>query len=110
RRTETTIQLAEGESFVISGLISRNNVAAVDKVPFLGDIPILGAFFKSTRVQREDKELIMVVTPHLVRAIASGAPTPPLPGTALGRYQPGFSELLFLESGDFSRLNSGTSD
>lgn len=110
RRTETTIQLAEGESFVISGLISRNNVAAVDKVPFLGDIPILGAFFKSTRVQREDKELIMVVTPHLVRAIASGAPTPPLPGAALGRYQPGFSELLFLESGDFSRLNSGTSD
>ncbi|MGE0080160.1 MAG: type II and III secretion system protein family protein [Thiohalomonadaceae bacterium] len=110
RRTETTIQLAEGESFVISGLISRNNVAAVDKVPFLGDLPILGAFFKSTRIQREDKELIMVVTPHLVRAIARGAPTPPLPGESFRRYQPGFSELLFLESGDFNRQNSGTSD
>ncbi|MCK9531500.1 MAG: pilus assembly protein N-terminal domain-containing protein [Gammaproteobacteria bacterium] len=109
RRTETTIQLAEGESFVISGLISRNNVAAVDKVPFLGDLPIIGAFFKSTRVQREDKELIMVVTPHLVRAMARGAPTPALPGEGFGRYQPGFADLLFLETGRFDRLNDKAS-
>jgi pilus assembly protein CpaC len=109
RRTETTIQLAEGESFVISGLISRNNIAAVDKVPFLGDLPIIGAFFKSTRVQREDKELIMVVTPHLVRAMARGAPTPALPGEGFGRYQPGFADLLFLETGRFDRLNDKAS-
>src|SRR5690606_4039263 len=46
RRTETAIQLGDGESFVISGLISRNNTGNVDKVPLLGDLPILGAFFK----------------------------------------------------------------
>lgn len=104
RRTETTIQLAEGESFVISGLISRSNASAVDKVPFLGDLPVLGAFFKSTRFERADKELIMVVTPHLVRAIAANAPTPALPGAELGRYRPGFSELLWHESGEFRGL------
>jgi pilus assembly protein CpaC len=106
RKTETTVQLADGESFVISGLISRSNAAAIDKVPWLGDIPILGAFFKSTRIERNDKELIMIVTPHLVRAIAAGAPTPPLPGAAYGRYRPGFSEVLFLENGRFNKLNT----
>lgn len=110
RRTETTVQLADGESFVISGLISRNTASAVDKVPFLGDIPILGAFFKSTRFDRSDKELIMIVTPRLVRALAAGTATPPLPGAREGAYQPGFAELMFLESGRYTAIRSGFSD
>lgn len=101
RRTETVIQLGDGESFVISGLISRNNMGNVDKVPLLGDLPILGAFFKSTRIDRTDKELVMVVTPHLVRAIAKDAPRPELPGRAYHEYQPTFGELLFQETGRF---------
>lgn len=110
RRTETAIQLGNGESFVISGLISRNSTANVDKVPFLGEIPILGAFFKSTRFDRTDKELVMIVTPHLVRAIAKGAPTPALPGERYRNYQPSFSELLLKETGTFENHSTGFSN
>ncbi|ADH85478.1 type II and III secretion system protein family protein [Desulfurivibrio alkaliphilus] len=102
RRTETTVQLADGESFVISGLISNENASTVEKVPFLGSLPILGAFFKSTRLQSNDKELIMVVTPHLVRPLERGAQVP-LPGEHYRDYQPGFGTLLFLEDGSFNR-------
>jgi len=68
RRTETTVSLASGESFIISGLVSRTTSNSSDRLPGLGNIPILGAFFRSDRVSSEDKELIMVVTPRLVSA------------------------------------------
>jgi pilus assembly protein CpaC len=110
RRTETTVQLADGESFVISGLLSVENSSNVDKVPLLGDIPILGAFFKSTRLERGDKELIMVVTPHLVRALERHGPGPDLPGEGYRQYNPGIAELMFFESGDFDRLEGGFSE
>lgn len=86
RRSETTIEVGDSESFVISGLVSRSILSNVDKVPWLGDIPVLGHFFKSKRFKREDKELIMVVTPHLVRPLAKGAPAPPLPGEEYKNY------------------------
>lgn len=101
RRTETTVELGDGESFVISGLVSSNLVNSVDKVPWLGDLPILGAFFKSTRVSRQEKELVMVVTPHLVRPLAAGAKLPPLPGARFDKYDPSSAELLLLERGRF---------
>lgn len=110
RRTETTVQLAEGESLVLSGLISNENSAVVDKVPLLGDIPILGAFFKSTRLERGDRELVMVVTPHLISPIARDAPRPPMPGEGYRQFRPGFAELMLLETGDFERLEGGFSD
>src|SRR5690606_37866008 len=69
RRTDTSVSLGDGESFVISGLVSRNTLNNVDKVPWLGNIPIIGAFFSSKRFDRADKELLMVVTPKLVRPI-----------------------------------------
>lgn len=68
RRTETTVSIAPGETFIISGLISRNTFNNSDQVPGLGRLPIVGALFRSDRVAQENKELIMVVTPHLVRA------------------------------------------
>lgn len=95
RRTDTSVSLGNGESFVISGLVSRNTVNNVDKFPWLGDLPIIGAFFRSTRFDREDKELLMVVTPHLVRPIARGAPMPELPGKEMHEYKPSFSEMFF---------------
>lgn len=101
RRTETTIELGDGETFVISGLVSSNVSDNVDKVPGLGDIPILGAFFKSNSMQREDRELIMVVTPRLVRPMAKGARLPKLPGSEYDRYQPSAARTIFLERGDF---------
>lgn len=101
RRTETTVELGDGESFVISGLVSNNLIANVDKVPGLADIPILGAFFKSVSYDRSEKELIMIVTPHLVRPLAREAQLPPLPGAKLDHYRPGFGSLILEETGDF---------
>lgn len=95
RRTDTSVALGDGESFVISGLVSRNTLNNVDKFPWLGDLPVIGAFFRSTRFDREDKELLMVVTPHLVRPIARDAKTPPLPGSEMHDYKPSFNEMFF---------------
>lgn len=101
RRTDTSIELGDGETFVISGLVSRNLVNNVNKVPWLGDIPVLGAFFRSTSINREDKELVMIVTPHLVRPLAREAKLPPLPGAKYDNYDPNFAQTMFMESGDY---------
>jgi pilus assembly protein CpaC len=95
RRTDTSVSLGNGESFVISGLVSRNTLSNVDKFPWLGDLPVIGAFFRSTRFDREDKELLMVVTPHLVRPIARNATLPELPGSDVRDYKPSYSEMFF---------------
>lgn len=99
RRTDTSVALGNGESFVISGLVSRNTLSNVDKFPWLGDLPIIGAFFRSTRFDREDKELLMVVTTHLVRPLAKNAAVPELPGRDIHHYKPSFNELFFNTNG-----------
>jgi len=103
RRTDTTVELGDGETFVLSGLVSTNLTNNVDKVPWLGDIPVLGAFFRSTRINRAEKELIMIITPHLVRPFARGTQGPALPGSGMDSYRPNFAETMFLESGDFGQ-------
>ena len=100
RRTDTSVSLGDGESFVISGLVSRNTLNNVDKLPWLGNIPIIGAFFSSKRFDRTDKELLMVVTPKLVRPIARTATLPDLPGKEYGDYNPSFSQFFFSNQGD----------
>lgn len=109
RRTETTVALGDGETFVISGLVSRDSVGTIDKFPFLGDMPVLGAFFKSNRIERNDKELLMIVTPRLVRPFAAKAKLPDLPGEDLKRYDPGFLHMLLLERGSFDDRDAGFS-
>ncbi len=101
RRTDTTIELGDGETFVISGLVSRNLINSVNKVPWLGDIPVIGSIFRSTSINREDKELVMIVTPHLVRPLAREAQLPPLPGAKYDHYDPSFAQTMFLESGNY---------
>lgn len=101
RRTDTTVELGDGETFVISGLVSNNLIANVDKAPWLGDIPILGAFFKSVSNSREEKELVMIVTPRLVRPLAREAQLPPLPGVRYDGYRPSYGAMVFGETGDF---------
>ncbi|AXQ30768.1 type II and III secretion system protein family protein [Solimonas sp. K1W22B-7] len=101
RRTDTTIELGDGESFVISGLVSSNLRNNVDKVPWLGQIPVLGAFFRSSELSREEKELIMLVTPHLVRPLARGAALPPLPGSKYDSYRPTAGQAIFEETGEY---------
>lgn len=108
RRTDTSIALADGESFVISGLISNRNVSSINKLPGLGDIPILGAFFRNSSLNREERELLMIVTPHLVQPLAANAALPQLPGEKLRNYDPNFFQLFFLENGDYDR-HSGLS-
>ena len=103
RRTDTSISLADGESFVISGLISTNNSSQVNKFPGLGDIPVLGAFFRDTTINREERELLMVVTPHLVQPLAADAKLPALPGERLRNYDPNFYRMFFLENGNFDK-------
>ncbi|WP_206002996.1 type II and III secretion system protein family protein [Paraburkholderia polaris] len=80
RRADTTVELGDGESFVIGGLIDRETASNVSKVPLLGDIPVIGTFFKQLNYQQNEKELVIIVTPHLVSPLAKGATLPSTPG------------------------------
>ncbi|MEO1729167.1 MAG: type II and III secretion system protein family protein [Pseudomonadota bacterium] len=69
RRTETTIELGSGQSFMIAGLMSNNSQNALDKAPGLGDVPILGNLFRSRQFNRGETELVIIVTPYLVKPV-----------------------------------------
>ncbi len=69
RRTETTIELGSGQSFMIAGLMSNNAQNTVQKLPGAGDVPILGSLFRSTSFKRGETELVIVVTPYLVNPV-----------------------------------------
>lgn len=70
RRASTTVQLRDGESFAIGGLIKSNVTESIKALPILGELPVLGALFRSNAFQKEQSELLFVVTPRLVRASA----------------------------------------
>ena len=77
RRVDTTVELASGQSLVIGGLLQQGTRDIVEKVPGLGDIPVLGSLFTSTRYQNNETELIVTVTPYVVRPTRPDAlPTP----------------------------------
>jgi pilus assembly protein CpaC len=67
RRAETTVELGSGQSFMIGGLLKNSHSNSIQKAPFLGDLPILGALFRSTSFQKDETELVIIVTPYLVR-------------------------------------------
>lgn len=69
RRASTTVQLYDGQSFAIGGLIKDNVTQAVKKFPVLGEIPVLGALFRSSEFQRDMSELLFIVTPRLVKSL-----------------------------------------
>jgi pilus assembly protein CpaC len=71
RRAETTVELGSGQSFMIAGLLRNTNTNNIDKAPFLGDLPILGTLFRSTKYRRAETELVIVVTPYLVRPVSN---------------------------------------
>ncbi|UTW56007.1 type II and III secretion system protein family protein [Kordiimonas sp. SCSIO 12610] len=70
RRAETTVELGSGQSFAIAGLIQNDITQTANKVPGLGDIPILGALFRSDEFRRDETELLIVVTPYIVRPVS----------------------------------------
>jgi len=72
RRTKTEFNVRTGETIVLSGLLQRTTGTDIDKVPLLGDIPVLGALFRSKRFQNKETELVVFVTPTIVDARAPG--------------------------------------
>jgi pilus assembly protein CpaC len=77
RRAATTVELPDGQSFAIAGLLRDSVREVVDKFPLLGDIPILGALFRSSSFQKNETELIIIVTPHLVKPVDMAKQTLP---------------------------------
>jgi pilus assembly protein CpaC len=71
RKAETTVQLMDGQSFAIGGLIKNNTTTNIRAFPFLGEVPILGALFRSTEFQTDRTELVFVITPRLVKPLPS---------------------------------------
>ncbi len=76
RKAETVIELDDGQTFAIAGLVDNSLVENVSKVPFLGDIPILGELFKSRDLRQNRSELLILVTPRIVQPLDSSPPVP----------------------------------
>ena len=76
RRADTTVQLNDGQSLVIAGLIKNNITEAVKRFPGLGEIPVLGALARSTEFQTDQTELMFIITPRLVQALAEAPRVP----------------------------------
>src|SRR5713226_4354866 len=71
RHADTTVELASGQSFAIAGLLQNNVTQSMQKYPWLGDVPILGQLFRSESFRRNETELVIIVTPYVVRPIAT---------------------------------------
>jgi len=69
RKASTTVELGSGQSFMIAGLMSNNAQSTIDKAPGLGDVPILGNLFRSTNFRKGETELVIVITPYLVKPV-----------------------------------------
>ncbi|STO98535.1 Pullulanase secretion envelope pulD [Grimontia hollisae] len=77
RRARTTLELGDGDSFVLAGLLSSEDEEALSKIPFIGDVPILGALFRNTSTTRRKTELVIVATVSLVEPVSSANITIP---------------------------------
>lgn len=95
RTAETTVELGSGQAFMIAGLLSNETGNTINKVPGLGNIPILGSLFKSRAFQRNETELVIVVTPYLVKPVNASDIHLPTDGFRNGNIGQG----LFLEQG-----------
>src|SRR5262249_30735721 len=93
RRVKTVIELNEGDTFSIAGLLNNSITSNKDVTPVLGDLPVLGVLFRSVRFQRKETELVVLVTPHLVEG-TTPAQTPAVPGA---RWRDPTEWQLFLE-------------
>src|SRR5205085_9865112 len=73
RRAKTVVELRDGESFALAGLLRKDFQDTIRQVPLLGSLPIIGTLFRSTGFQHEETELVIIVTPRLVRPVRAGA-------------------------------------
>ncbi len=72
RRAQTTVELRDGQSFAIAGLLQASSTRALDQLPWLATIPVLGALFRSSQFQQNETELVVLVTPYLVKPVPPG--------------------------------------
>lgn len=100
RRAETTVELGSGQAFMIGGLMRNSQTNSIDRAPGIGNVPILGALFRSTRYRKSETELVIIVTPYLVKPVTAGSIALPTDGfktatdlerVLLGRTQSGQS-------------------
>jgi len=101
RKMNTSVELGEGQSFAIGGLLDNRVTETLQKIPFIGDLPVIGKFFQSKTRNKENTELMVLVTPELVRAIPQDAPRPQLKFT-----------VPFMDpntGADFEQVNRSTS-
>jgi pilus assembly protein CpaC len=75
RKAATTLELHDGQSFMLGGLLQSDGTNDIDQLPWLGDMPVLGALFRSTDYQKKETDLVILVTPHIVRPMT---PTDPI--------------------------------
>jgi len=80
RRAETTVELGSGQSFMIGGLLRNTHTNSIDRAPGLGNLPIIGALFRSNRFRRAETELVIIVTPYLVRPVSANQVALPTDG------------------------------
>ncbi len=98
RRAETEIELKNGQSFGIAGLLDNRAQAQLSKVPGIGDIPILGLLFRSKSISRSNSELVVLVTPHIVDPARMNNPPPTPPANPMKFLDnPGFDKTLPLK-------------
>ncbi len=100
RRAETQIELQNGQSFAMSGLLDRRTTEKLSKMPGIGDIPILGELFKSRDINKSFTELVVIITPVLVDPLHEPAPLPPLPKEAVTNLNPGQFDLSLKSPGE----------
>jgi len=93
RQSHTTVEMREGQTLAIAGLMQVSLEGTTDRIPGLGDLPYLGPFFSNTTGQRVEKELVVLVTPHLVEALSADQ-VGPLPGEEV--YEPNDLEFYLL--------------
>jgi pilus assembly protein CpaC len=100
RRVQTEVELESGQSFVIGGLLDNSTTENLNKIPGLGDIPLLGKLFQSKTLTKSNTELLVIITPEVVRPIPAGQPVPSLayripflpPNTGTEMRQPSISQ------------------
>ena len=102
RRTETTVELGSGQSMMISGLLRNVSNSTINRTPFLGSLPIIGALFRSNGFRRAETELVIVVTPYLVQPVSANRLALPTDGYR----SPGTMENVFLGQGHVGRTEN----
>lgn len=98
RRSDSTLELRDGQSFVIAGLLTNSRSVSNNRVPWLGSVPVLGNLFRSTAYKRAETDLVIIVTPHIVDPLGAGSSiaTPfdrALPGSDLDAFARGNAEV-----------------